>query len=162
MWAGHRVLVSVRRDSAAARRFFASRLSAGQSLREVTTDRAPTLARAIDELIPGALHDTEQYANNRIERDHGRLKARLRPMRDIKTKRTASTLIRGHAFIQNLRRGHYELGTETTPEHRSQVVGAISFCSVFGVAVISLTPRDLWGPDPGVPSKRLPISSCLP
>ena len=108
------VLVSDRRDTTAARRFFTTCLSAGGSPREVTTDRAPTLARAIDELIPGALHDTEQYANNTIECDHGRLKARLRPMRGIKTKRTANTLIRGHAFIQNLRRGHYELGTETT------------------------------------------------
>ena len=30
---------------------------------------------------PAAFHNTEQYANNRIECDHGRLKARLRPMR---------------------------------------------------------------------------------
>lgn len=114
------VLVSDRRDTEAARRFFTACLFAGPSPREVTTDRAPTLARAMDELIPGALHDTEQYANNRIECDHGRLKARLRPMRGIKTKRTANTLIRGHAFIQNLRRAHYELGTETTPRLRTQ------------------------------------------
>jgi len=114
------VLVSDRRDTAAARRFFAVCLTAGQSPREVTTDRAPTLARAIDELIPSAWHDTEQYANNRVECDHGRLKARLRPMRGLKTERTASTLIRGHAFIQNLRRGHYELGTETPARLRIQ------------------------------------------
>ena len=41
-------------------------------------------------------------------------------MRGIKTKRTPCTLIRGHAFIQNLRRGHYELGTETTTRFRIQ------------------------------------------
>ncbi len=34
-------------------------------------------------------------------------------MRGLKTDRTASVVIRGHAFIQNLRRGHYELGTES-------------------------------------------------
>jgi hypothetical protein len=34
-------------------------------------------------------------------------------MRGLKTDPTASVVIRGHAFIQNLRRGHYELGTET-------------------------------------------------
>ena len=28
-------------------------------------------------------HDTTQYANNRVEADHGRLKARLRPMRGL-------------------------------------------------------------------------------
>jgi IS6 family transposase len=62
------------------------------------------------------LHDTTQYANNRIECDHGRLKARLRPMRGLRTDRTASTVIRGHAFVQNLRRGHYELGVEARHE----------------------------------------------
>ena len=56
--------------------------------------------------------NTEQYANNRIEADHGRLNARLRPMRGLKRDRTASVVIRGHAFVQNLRRGHYELGVD--------------------------------------------------
>ena len=52
-------------------------------------------------------------------RDHGRpaqvttdLAAPLRPMRGLKTDRTASIVICGHAFIQNLRRGHYGLGVE--------------------------------------------------
>jgi IS6 family transposase len=44
------------------------------------------------------------------------LKARLRPMRGLRTDRTASTVIRGHAFVQNLRRGHYELGLEARHE----------------------------------------------
>ena len=54
----------------------------------------------------------------RVECDHGRLKARLRPMRGLKRDRTASVVIKGHALIQNIRRGHYELGTETTPHLR--------------------------------------------
>ena len=33
----------------------------------------------------------------------------------MKTERTASVVIRGHAFIQDLRRGHYELGVEESP-----------------------------------------------
>jgi transposase-like protein len=70
------------------------------------------LLRVVDELLPDALHDTTQYSNNRIECDHGRLKARLRPMRGLRTDRMASTVIRGHAFVQNVRRGHYELGVE--------------------------------------------------
>jgi len=41
--------------------------------------------------------------------------ARLRPMRVLKTDRTASAVLRGHAFIQNLRRRHYELGVEASP-----------------------------------------------
>ena len=80
--------------------------------REVTTDLAAPLLHVVDELLPDVLHDTSQYANNRIEWDHGRLKARLRPMRGLRTDGTASTVIRGHAFVQNLRRGHHELGVE--------------------------------------------------
>jgi len=38
-------------------------------------------------------------------------------MRGLKTDRTASTVIRGHAFVQNLRRGHYELGADTQHQH---------------------------------------------
>ena len=33
-------------------------------------------------------------------------------MSGLRTDRTASIVITGHAFIQNLRRGHYELGVE--------------------------------------------------
>jgi len=73
------------------------------------------LVRVIAELLPAALHDTTQYANNRVEADHGRLKARLRPMRGLKQDRTSSVVIRGHAFIQNLQRGHYELGVDALP-----------------------------------------------
>ena len=61
---------------------------------------------------------TQHYANNRIEADHGRLKARLRPMRCLKRDCTARVIIRGHAFIQNMRRGHYELGVEAHPRRR--------------------------------------------
>lgn len=109
------VYVSSKRDTVSATQFFASALGAHGDPAEVTTDRAPTLARAIEALAPAAVHDTRQYANNRVEADHGRLKARLRPMRGLKRDRTASVIIRGHAFIQNLRRGHYELGTHATP-----------------------------------------------
>ena len=51
-----------------------------------------------------------------IERDLAlRLKARLHPMRGLKRDRSASVVIRGHAFTQNLRRGHYELGVDARP-----------------------------------------------
>jgi transposase-like protein len=69
----------------------------------------------LDELIPSAWHHVEQYVNNRIEADHSQLKHRLRPMRGLRTDRTASVIIAGHAFMQNLRRGHYELGLDVPP-----------------------------------------------
>jgi transposase-like protein len=43
------------------------------------------------------MHVTEQYGNNRIEADHGRLKARLRPMRGLKRLGSAARLAAGHA-----------------------------------------------------------------
>jgi transposase-like protein len=76
------------------------------------------LANAIEDLIPGAVHNTGRYENNRVECDSGRLKARLRPMRGLKTDRTASVVIQGHAFIQNLRRRHYELTVDAAPRSR--------------------------------------------
>ena len=106
------VLVSVRRDMTAARRFFVRMLAVQEDPQEITTDRAAALATVIAELLPAAVHDTEQYANNRMECDHGRLKARLRPMRGLKSFRSARTIIAGHVFIQNLRRGHSELGLQ--------------------------------------------------
>ena len=109
--------VSKRRNIPAATRFFEGALVAHERPREVTTDLAAPLLIVIDELIPDAVHDTAQYANNRVECDHGRLKARLRPIRGLRTHRTASVVITGHAFIQNLRRGHYELGAEARHEH---------------------------------------------
>jgi len=112
------VCVSARRDIAAARHFFTAALTAHGQPGEVVTDHAPTLAHVIEELLPAAFQNTEQYANNRVECDHGRLKARLRPMRGLKTDKTARVIIRGHAFMQNLRRGHYELGVETDPQLR--------------------------------------------
>jgi IS6 family transposase len=103
------VLVSTRRDGAAARAFFTRALTVGPAPVEVTTDRAPVYPRVIDELAATARHVFEQYANNRVEADHGRLKARLRPMRGMKTRRSLRTIAAGHAFVQNLRRGHYAI-----------------------------------------------------
>jgi transposase-like protein len=112
------VLVSRRRDATAARVFFTSALTRGLSPVEVTTDRAPVYPRIVDELAPAARHVTEQYANNVIEADHGRLKARLRPTRGVKTISSLRVIASGHAFVQNLRRGHYEITVSLTPHDR--------------------------------------------
>ena len=66
----------------------------------------------LEALVPAPWHRTDQYANNRVECDHGRLKARLRPTRGPKQDRSARVVIAGHAFIPNIRRAHYELATE--------------------------------------------------
>jgi transposase-like protein len=111
------VFVSARRGIGAAHTFFSAVIRVHDAPEEVVTDLARALSHVIGELLPAAFHNTAQYANNRVECDHGRLKARLRPMRGLKTDPTARVIVRGHAFIQNLRRGHYELGVDARNSH---------------------------------------------
>ena len=92
------VMVSVRRDLAAARRLFTRALAVGVRPVEVTTDRAPAYPRGAR---PTA-----------TEADHSRLKARLRPMRRLQRLRSAQAASAGHAFVQNLRRGYYKIATD--------------------------------------------------
>jgi transposase-like protein len=84
---------------------------------EVVTDRARAYLGVLHELLPSARHDVDQYANNVLEADHGRLKSRLRPMRGPKTRTGGQLLSAGHA-LQNVRRGHYELGVDAAPNRR--------------------------------------------
>ncbi len=112
------VVLSEQRDTAAARRFFIRALRYGPAPVEVTTDKAGPYLRVINGLVSAAAHVTEQYGNNRIEADHGRLKARLRPMRGLTRFRSAEVIADGHAFVQNIRRGHYELATDAPPRLR--------------------------------------------
>jgi hypothetical protein len=39
-------------------------------------------------------------------------------MRGLKRRRSARIICAGHAFVQNLRRGHYELATDVPARHR--------------------------------------------
>jgi len=113
------VLVSARRDTNAAHRFFERAIGSTRARPvEVTTDRAPVYPGVLEELLPAAWHRTDQYRNNWVECDHGRLKARLRPMRGLKRDRSARVIIAGHAFVQNVRRGHYELAAEEPANRR--------------------------------------------
>ncbi|MCK9904799.1 transposase [Parafrankia colletiae] len=112
------VLASTRRDQAAARRFFAKALSHGRRPVEVTTDKAPVYPRLLDEPLPEACHVDAARENNRIEADHGRLKARLRPMRGLKRLRSVQTINTGHTMIQKIRRGHCDLAVDTDPRLR--------------------------------------------
>jgi IS6 family transposase len=71
------VLVAARRDAGAAHWFYEQALGATKVTPvEVTTDQAPVYPAMLEVLLPAAWHRTAQYANNRVECDHGRLKAR--------------------------------------------------------------------------------------
>jgi transposase-like protein len=116
------VFMSTHRDVKAARRFFQRAIGTTKATPvQVVTDRAPIYPLVLEELLAAAWHCTEQYANNRIEADHGRVKAWLRSMRGLKQDRNAGVMIAGHAFVQNLRRGHYELAVEEPANRRLTV-----------------------------------------
>lgn len=117
------VLVSPRRDAAAARRFFhRAPTTLKVTPTEVVTDTNPVYPRVLDDLVPAAWHHVERHANNPIQADHSQLKHRLRPMRGVRTDRTAQTIVTGHAFVQNLRCEHYELATDVPPALRIAAV----------------------------------------
>jgi len=116
------VFMSRRRDARSARRFFEQALGTTKVIPTgVVTDRAATYPIVMEALLPAAWHRTEQYANNHVEADHGRLKSRLRPIRGRKQDRSARVIIAGHALVQNLRRGHYDLAVEVPVGQRLTV-----------------------------------------
>jgi transposase, IS6 family len=116
------VFVSLQRDTKAANRFFEPAIGTTKiTPNAVTPDQAPVYPAVLEELLPAAWHRTDRYANNQVECDHGRLKARLRPMRGLKQDRSAEVIIAGHALVQNLRRGHYELAVEVPANRRLAV-----------------------------------------
>jgi transposase-like protein len=116
------VFVAARRNAKAARRFFEQAIDTTKVAPvDVVTDRAATYPMVLENLLPAAWHRTDRSANNRVEADHGRLKARLRPMRGRKQDRNARVIVAGHAFVQNLRRGHYELAAAEPPNRRLAV-----------------------------------------
>jgi hypothetical protein len=60
---------------------------------EVVTGHTPAHPLVLGELAPAAWHRTDQYANNRVEAGHGRLKARLGRMCGLKQDRSARVSI---------------------------------------------------------------------
>ena len=71
-------------------------------------------------LLPRTEVSTTQ-SSIRAAQDHRRLKAWLRPTRGLKPHRSAQILATGHAFGQNLRRGHYKIATKVPSRHRLRV-----------------------------------------
>ena len=109
------VFVSPRRDRQAASRSFAQAIGRTRVSPTKVTTRYRVDPHALGELLPAVFHHTEAHANDPLQTDHGRIRARLRPMRGLKRDRTARVIVAGHAFVQNLRRGFYDLGTDVRP-----------------------------------------------
>jgi transposase-like protein len=111
------VYVSERRNAAAARAFFERAIEETTVQPErVTTDKAGCYPPALQAVLPQAVHRTAKYLNNGLERDHGHLKQRVRPMSGFNNLVSADGFCRWHALIQNLRNGFSAL-TQALPRH---------------------------------------------
>src|SRR3981081_1505396 len=88
--------VSPTRDMVAAGRFFERAIaSSGTTPRRVITDKAATSPPALTVALPCVLHRTGRYRTNGIERDHGFVKERLRPMRGLKSVASVAVFMAG-------------------------------------------------------------------
>jgi len=78
----------------------------------VSTDKAAAYLRVLDEIVPDAQHLTERYANNPIEARSRPAEGSAAPDARTETAPLGGVIAAGHAFVQNLRRGHYELAID--------------------------------------------------
>jgi putative transposase len=100
---GGGLYLQTRRDGAAAIRFFKRLIRSHQSEpRKIVTDKLRSYGVAHRELIPEAIHDTSQYANNRAEQSHEATRVRERGMRRFKSNRQAQRFVTAHAAVQSL------------------------------------------------------------
>jgi putative transposase len=97
------VYLQARRDGAAAKRFLKKLLrSHGGEPRKIVTDKLRSYGVAHRELIPEAIHSTQQYENNRAEQSHEATRVRERGMRKFKSVRQAQRFLGAHAAVSNL------------------------------------------------------------
>ena len=97
------VFLQARRDGKAAKRFFKRLLKnhTGE-LRKIVTDKLRSYGVAHRALIPDTIHDTTQYANNRVEVSHQPTRVRERGMRCFKSTQQAQRFLSIHAMVYNL------------------------------------------------------------
>ncbi|MBT5950036.1 IS6 family transposase [Gammaproteobacteria bacterium] len=97
------VFLQKRRDGKAAKRFFKRLLKNHKGEpRRIVTDKLGSYRVAHRELIPEAIHDTTQYANNRAELSHELTRVRERGMRKFKSMEQAQRFLNAHAAVYNL------------------------------------------------------------
>lgn len=97
------VYLQARRDGKAATRFFQWLLKAhGGEPRKIVTYKLRSYGVAHRELLPDAIHDTSQYANNRVELSHQPTRVRERGMRRFKSVSQGQCFLSTHAVVYNL------------------------------------------------------------
>ena len=97
------VYLQAKRDAATVKRFFRRLIkSCGDEPRKIVTDKLRSYGVAHREMMPEAIHVTDQYANNRAEQSHELTRLRERGMRRFNSARQAQRFLGTHAAIYNL------------------------------------------------------------
>jgi len=97
------VFLQARRSGTAAKRFFKRLLKSHHGEpRKIVTDKLRSYGVAHREVMPEAIHITDQYANNRVEQSHEPTRIRERGMRRFKSSSQAQRFLGVHAAIYNL------------------------------------------------------------
>jgi putative transposase len=108
---GHTVdfLLTVRRDVAAARRFFERAIDLNDVPEKITIDKSGANTAAVRGLIDdsGIAIELRQskYLNNLVEQDHRAIKRRTRPMLGFKDFHAAAKIIAGIETMHMIRKG---------------------------------------------------------
>ena len=119
------ILLQVRRDGKAAKRFFKRSLKKCRNEpRKIVTDMLRSYGVAHRELVPDSIHDTSQYANNRAEFSHQQTRVRERGMRRFKSMVQAQRFLSIHAAVHNL----FNLGRHlvSASHYRDLIQGAFA------------------------------------
>ncbi len=93
------VFLQARRDGVAAKRLLRSH---DKEPRKIVTDKLRSYGVAHRDLIPGTIHSTQQYENNRVEQSHEATRVRERGMRRFKSVAQAQRFVATHAAVSNL------------------------------------------------------------
>ena len=120
------LFLQTRRDSKAAKRFFKRLLKNyhGEP-QKIVTDKLRSYGVAHRELIPDAIHDTFQYANNRAELSHQPTRVRERGMRRFKSRQQVQRFLAVHATVYNL----FNLGCHMNSAGNYSLLRARAFAS---------------------------------
>ena len=119
------ILLQARRDGKAAKRFFKRFLKKSRNkLRNIVTDKLGSYGVAHRELVPDAIHNTSQYANNRAELSHQPTRVRERGMRRFKSIEQAQRFLGVHAAVYNL----FNLGRHLVSASQLSGFEARRFC----------------------------------
>ena len=118
------IRVQPRRDRRAAERFFRKLLKGqGREPRRLVTDKLRSYAAAQRTVMPSAIHDTSQYANNRAEVSHEPTLERERGMRRFKSMAQAQRFLSVHGITQNL----FRVGRHLLRAAHYQTLRALAF-----------------------------------